>query len=88
MATLGKVLAVFNVLAAIGFLFVAGKDYYTRQSWAYRTSGTSWPSTACRWTRTMRPAGFPAGPSPTSSARTLGRKCSATPTAPRRKWTS
>ncbi len=35
MATLGKVLAVFNVLAAIGFLFVAGKDYYTRQSWAY-----------------------------------------------------
>jgi hypothetical protein len=35
MATLGKVLAVFNVLAAIGFLVVAGMDYNKRQSWAY-----------------------------------------------------
>ncbi|HEY1378544.1 MAG TPA: hypothetical protein VGF55_17220 [Gemmataceae bacterium] len=35
MATLGKVLAVFNVLAAIAFLFVAAKDYNSRQSWAY-----------------------------------------------------
>src|SRR2546421_336080 len=35
MATLGKVLAVFNVLAAIGFLVVAGMDYNRRQSWAY-----------------------------------------------------
>jgi IS1 family transposase len=35
MATLGKVLAVFNVLAAIGFLVVAGMDYSKRQSWAY-----------------------------------------------------
>jgi hypothetical protein len=35
MATLGKVLAVFNVLVAIVFLFVAAKDYNSRQSWAY-----------------------------------------------------
>ena len=35
MATLGKVLAVFNVLAAIGFLYVAGIDYNKRQSWAF-----------------------------------------------------
>jgi hypothetical protein len=35
MSTFGKVLAVFNVLAAIGFVFVAAKDYYGRQSWAY-----------------------------------------------------
>src|SRR5437773_10750764 len=35
MATLGKVLAVFNVLAAIAFLVVAGMDYNRRQSWAY-----------------------------------------------------
>lgn len=35
MATLGKVLAVFNVLAAIGFLVVAGMDYNKRQSWAF-----------------------------------------------------
>ncbi len=35
MSTLGKVLAVFNVLAAILFLVVAGKDYNSRQSWAY-----------------------------------------------------
>jgi hypothetical protein len=35
MSTLGKVLAVFNVLAAIGFLVVAAMDYYSRQSWAY-----------------------------------------------------
>jgi len=35
MSTLGKVLAVFNVLAAIAFLVVAAMDYYSRQSWAY-----------------------------------------------------
>jgi hypothetical protein len=35
MAILGKVLAVFNVLAAIGFLVVAGMDYNKRQSWAF-----------------------------------------------------
>src|SRR5436305_5740410 len=35
MATFGKVLAVFNVLAAIGFIVVAGMDYNKRQSWAY-----------------------------------------------------
>jgi hypothetical protein len=35
MATLGKVLAVFNVLAAIGFLTLAGMDYNKRQGWAY-----------------------------------------------------
>ena len=35
MSTLGKVLAVLNVLAAIGFLVVAGMDYNKRQSWAY-----------------------------------------------------
>jgi hypothetical protein len=35
MGTLGKVLAVFNVLAAIGFLVVAGMDYNRRQSWAF-----------------------------------------------------
>jgi hypothetical protein len=35
MSTLGKVLAVLNVLGAIGFLVVAGMDYQKRQSWAY-----------------------------------------------------
>jgi hypothetical protein len=35
MATFGKVLAVFNVLAAMGFLVVAGMDYNKRQSWAF-----------------------------------------------------
>ena len=35
MSTFGKVLAVFNVLAAIGFLVVAGMDYSRRQNWAY-----------------------------------------------------
>lgn len=35
MATFGKILAVFNVLAAILFLIIAGKDYGTQQSWAY-----------------------------------------------------
>jgi hypothetical protein len=35
MATFGKVLAVFNVLAAIAFLVLAGMDYNKRQSWAY-----------------------------------------------------
>jgi IS1 family transposase len=35
MAILGKVLAVFNVLGAIGFLVVAGMDYNKRQSWAF-----------------------------------------------------
>ncbi|HEX4588978.1 MAG TPA: hypothetical protein VH120_03555 [Gemmataceae bacterium] len=35
MATFGKVLAVFNVLAAIGFLVIAAMDYNKRQSWAY-----------------------------------------------------
>ena len=32
MSTLGKVLAIFNVLAAIGFLVVADMDYNERQS--------------------------------------------------------
>jgi hypothetical protein len=35
MSTFGKVLAVLNVLAAIGFLVLAGMDYNKRQSWAY-----------------------------------------------------
>ena len=35
MATFGKVLAVINVLAAIGFLWLAGMDYSKRQNWAY-----------------------------------------------------
>jgi acyl carrier protein phosphodiesterase len=35
MSLFGKILAVFNVLAAIGFLVVAGMDYNKRQSWAY-----------------------------------------------------
>jgi hypothetical protein len=35
MSLFGKILAVFNVLAAIAFLIVAAMDYYKRQSWAY-----------------------------------------------------
>jgi hypothetical protein len=35
MSTLNKVLAVLNVLAAIGFLCVAGLDYGKRQAWMY-----------------------------------------------------
>jgi chromosome segregation ATPase len=35
MATFGKVLAVINVLAAIGFLVFVGMDYSKRQNWAY-----------------------------------------------------
>src|SRR5688572_33343185 len=35
MSTLGKVLAILNVLAAIGFLVLAGMDYSRRQNWAY-----------------------------------------------------
>ncbi len=35
MSTLGKVLAVFNVLAAIAFLALAAMDYSKRQNWAY-----------------------------------------------------
>jgi hypothetical protein len=35
MSTLGKVLTVFNVLAAIGFLVLAAADYNARQNWAY-----------------------------------------------------
>ena len=35
MSTLNKVLAVLNVLAAIGFLVIAGLDYATRQSWMF-----------------------------------------------------
>src|SRR5438105_2771952 len=35
MAMFGKILAVLNVLAAIGFLVVAGVDYDKRQNWAY-----------------------------------------------------
>jgi hypothetical protein len=35
MSMFGKVLAVLNVLAAIGFLVFAGMDYNKRQSWAY-----------------------------------------------------
>src|SRR5947209_4543633 len=35
MSLFGKILAVFNVLAAIAFLVFAAMDYYKRQSWAY-----------------------------------------------------
>jgi hypothetical protein len=35
MSILGKVLAIFNVLAAIGFVCVAAMDYGKRQSWAH-----------------------------------------------------
>ena len=35
MSTFGKILAVFNVLAAIGFLVVASMDYGRQHSWAY-----------------------------------------------------
>src|SRR5436190_3766409 len=35
MSTLGKVLAVFNVLIAIVFLVVAGADYGKQQTWSY-----------------------------------------------------
>jgi hypothetical protein len=35
MSTLGKVLAVFNVLAAIAFLALAAMDYSKRQGWAH-----------------------------------------------------
>jgi hypothetical protein len=35
MNTLGKILAVFNVLAAVGFIYLAAADWGRRQSWAY-----------------------------------------------------
>ena len=35
MSLFGKILAVFNVLAAIGFLVVAGLDYSQRSQWSY-----------------------------------------------------
>ena len=35
MSTLNKILAVLNVLAAIGFLCIAGLDYATRQAWMF-----------------------------------------------------
>jgi hypothetical protein len=35
MSMLGKVLAVFNVLAALLFLYILGSDYGQQQSWAY-----------------------------------------------------
>jgi len=35
MSTFGKILAVFNVLAAIGFFVLAGMDYNARHAWSY-----------------------------------------------------
>jgi hypothetical protein len=35
MSTLGKILAVFNVLAIAGFLVLAGKDRGLQQQWTY-----------------------------------------------------
>jgi hypothetical protein len=35
MSVLGKILAVFNILAAALFVYLAGLDYGKRQSWAY-----------------------------------------------------
>jgi DNA repair exonuclease SbcCD ATPase subunit len=36
MSMLGKILAVLNVLAAIGFLVIAGMDYSARRNWSYQ----------------------------------------------------
>jgi hypothetical protein len=35
MSTLGKILAVFNILAAIGFVYLVAADWGRRQGWAY-----------------------------------------------------
>src|SRR4051812_13204415 len=35
MSVFGRVLAVFNVLAALGFAFLAAADYRARNNWAY-----------------------------------------------------
>src|SRR5437660_1241166 len=35
MSLLGKILAVVNILAAIGFIYMAASDYGKRQQWSY-----------------------------------------------------
>ena len=35
MSLVGKIFAILNVLAAIGFVIIAGMDYSQRHRWAY-----------------------------------------------------
>ncbi len=35
MSLLGKILALVNILAAVGFIYLAASDYGKRQQWSY-----------------------------------------------------